>query len=148
VPQPCPRCCSAVDRTLLAHVALVAEHDGLAVGVAAYEILSSAQAEIAVLVDDAWQAGRRNLPVYELPEDAVRALGHGWSRRWLGRGAGRAIGPGFGPGPLGEPSRGIAQAGRLQRPRQIGDLGGQIPASGFVLRPPSPPATHRGLLSR
>jgi acyl-CoA synthetase (NDP forming)/GNAT superfamily N-acetyltransferase len=36
------------------HVALVAEHDGLAVGVASYEILSSAQAEIAVLVDDAW----------------------------------------------------------------------------------------------
>jgi predicted CoA-binding protein/GNAT superfamily N-acetyltransferase len=34
---------------------LVAEHDGLAVGVASYEILSSAQAEIAVLVDDAWQ---------------------------------------------------------------------------------------------
>jgi acyl-CoA synthetase (NDP forming)/N-acetylglutamate synthase-like GNAT family acetyltransferase len=37
------------------HVALVAEHDGLAVGAASYEILSSAQAEIAVLVDDAWQ---------------------------------------------------------------------------------------------
>ena len=37
------------------HVALVAEHDGLAVGVASYEILSGAQAEIAILVDDAWQ---------------------------------------------------------------------------------------------
>lgn len=37
------------------HMALVAEHDGLAVGVASYEVLSSAQAEIAVLVDDAWQ---------------------------------------------------------------------------------------------
>jgi acyl-CoA synthetase (NDP forming)/GNAT superfamily N-acetyltransferase len=37
------------------HVALVAEHDGLAVGVASYEVLSSARAEIAVLVDDAWQ---------------------------------------------------------------------------------------------
>jgi acyl-CoA synthetase (NDP forming)/GNAT superfamily N-acetyltransferase len=37
------------------HVALVAEHDGLAVGVASYEILSSTQAEIAILVDDAWQ---------------------------------------------------------------------------------------------
>ena len=37
------------------HVALVAEHDGLAVGIASYEILSSAQAEFAILVDDAWQ---------------------------------------------------------------------------------------------
>jgi GNAT superfamily N-acetyltransferase len=37
------------------HVALVAEHDGLAVGVASYEILSATQAEIAILVDDAWQ---------------------------------------------------------------------------------------------
>ena len=37
------------------HVALVAEHDGLAVGVASYEILNGAQAEIAILVDDAWQ---------------------------------------------------------------------------------------------
>src|SRR4030095_13217014 len=36
------------------HVALVAEHDGLAVGVASYEILSATQAEIAILVDDAW----------------------------------------------------------------------------------------------
>ena len=37
------------------HVALLAEHDGLAVGVASYEILSDDQAEFAVLVDDAWQ---------------------------------------------------------------------------------------------
>ena len=37
------------------HVALVAEHDGLAVGVASYEILSGDQAELAILVDDAWQ---------------------------------------------------------------------------------------------
>src|SRR4249919_3951760 len=37
------------------HVALVAEHDGLAVGVASYEILSGTQAEMAILVDDAWQ---------------------------------------------------------------------------------------------
>ena len=37
------------------HVALVAEHDGLALGVASYEILNGAQAEIAILVDDAWQ---------------------------------------------------------------------------------------------
>ena len=37
------------------HVALVAEHDGLVVGVASYEILNGAQAEIAILVDDAWQ---------------------------------------------------------------------------------------------
>ena len=32
------------------HVALVAEHDGLAVGVASYELLSGDQAEIAILV--------------------------------------------------------------------------------------------------
>ncbi|HEX6759146.1 MAG TPA: GNAT family N-acetyltransferase [Propionibacteriaceae bacterium] len=37
------------------HVALVVEHDGLAVGVASYGVSSSAQAEITVLVDDAWQ---------------------------------------------------------------------------------------------
>jgi GNAT superfamily N-acetyltransferase len=37
------------------HVALVAEHDGVAVGVGSYEILNGAQAEIALLVDDAWQ---------------------------------------------------------------------------------------------
>jgi GNAT superfamily N-acetyltransferase len=37
------------------HLALVAEHDGLAVGVATYEILNGDQAEIALPVDDAWQ---------------------------------------------------------------------------------------------
>jgi acyl-CoA synthetase (NDP forming)/N-acetylglutamate synthase-like GNAT family acetyltransferase len=37
------------------HVALVAEHDRLAVGVASYDILNSTQAEIALLIDDAWQ---------------------------------------------------------------------------------------------
>jgi acyl-CoA synthetase (NDP forming)/GNAT superfamily N-acetyltransferase len=37
------------------HVALVAEHDGLAVGVASYEILNGDQAEVSLLVDDAWQ---------------------------------------------------------------------------------------------
>lgn len=37
------------------HVALVAEHHGVAVGVASYEILNGTQAEIALLVDDAWQ---------------------------------------------------------------------------------------------
>jgi acyl-CoA synthetase (NDP forming)/GNAT superfamily N-acetyltransferase len=37
------------------HLALVAEHDRLAVGVASYEILNGDQAEIALLVDDTWQ---------------------------------------------------------------------------------------------
>jgi acyl-CoA synthetase (NDP forming)/GNAT superfamily N-acetyltransferase len=37
------------------HLALLAEHDGVAIGVASYEILNGTQAEIAVLVDDAWQ---------------------------------------------------------------------------------------------
>jgi len=37
------------------HVALLAEHDGLVVGVASYEVLSRDRAEIAILVDDAWQ---------------------------------------------------------------------------------------------
>jgi GNAT superfamily N-acetyltransferase len=56
------------------HVALVAEHDGLAVGVAAYEILSSAQAEIAVLVDDAWQGdGIGSLQIEQLAAVARRS---------------------------------------------------------------------------
>jgi acyl-CoA synthetase (NDP forming)/GNAT superfamily N-acetyltransferase len=37
------------------HVALLAEHDGLVVGVASYEVLSGDRAEMAILVDDAWQ---------------------------------------------------------------------------------------------
>ncbi len=37
------------------HVALLAEHDGLVVGVASYEVLSADRAEMAILVDDAWQ---------------------------------------------------------------------------------------------
>jgi acyl-CoA synthetase (NDP forming)/GNAT superfamily N-acetyltransferase len=37
------------------HVALLAEHDGLVVGVASYEVLSGNRAEMAILVDDAWQ---------------------------------------------------------------------------------------------
>jgi hypothetical protein len=39
--------------------------------------------------------------------------------------------PGFAAGPFGEPARGLPQAGRLQRPRQIGNLGGHIPGGGF-----------------
>ena len=38
------------------HVALLAEHDGLVVGVASYEVLSADRAEMAILVDDAWQS--------------------------------------------------------------------------------------------
>jgi acyl-CoA synthetase (NDP forming)/GNAT superfamily N-acetyltransferase len=37
------------------HVALLAEHDGLVVGVASYEVLGGDRAELAILVDDAWQ---------------------------------------------------------------------------------------------
>ena len=39
--------------------------------------------------------------------------------------------PRFGSGPLGEPARRLPQSGRLQRPRQIGDLGAHIPGGGF-----------------
>jgi GNAT superfamily N-acetyltransferase len=56
------------------HVALVAEHDGLAVGVASYEILNGTQAEIAVLVDDAWQGeGIGSLLIEHLAAMARRA---------------------------------------------------------------------------
>ena len=56
------------------HVALVAEHDGLAVGIASYEILSSAQAEFAILVDDAWQGdGIGSLLIEHLAAVARRA---------------------------------------------------------------------------
>jgi acyl-CoA synthetase (NDP forming)/GNAT superfamily N-acetyltransferase len=56
------------------HMALVAEHDGLAVGVASYEILNGAQAEIAILVDDAWQgAGIGSLLIEHLAAVARRA---------------------------------------------------------------------------
>jgi hypothetical protein len=56
--------------------------------------------------------------------------------------------PRFVAGPVGEPARGFAPGGRLQRPRQIGDLGGHI-ASGFRaghhVIPPSNPATLSAL---
>ena len=56
------------------HVALVAEHDGLAIGVASYEILSGAQAEIAILVDDTWQGdGIGSLLIEHLAAVARRA---------------------------------------------------------------------------
>jgi acyl-CoA synthetase (NDP forming)/GNAT superfamily N-acetyltransferase len=56
------------------HVVLVSEHDGLAVGVASYEILSGTQAEIALLVDDAWQGdGIGSLLIEHLAAVARRA---------------------------------------------------------------------------
>ncbi|HEX3199664.1 MAG TPA: GNAT family N-acetyltransferase, partial [Propionibacteriaceae bacterium] len=56
------------------HVALVAEHDGVAVGVASYEILNGTQAEIALLVDDAWQGdGIGSLLIEHLAAVARRA---------------------------------------------------------------------------
>ena len=56
------------------HVALLAEHDGRAVGVASYEILSDDQAEFAVLVDDAWQGeGIGSLLIEQLAAMARRA---------------------------------------------------------------------------
>jgi acyl-CoA synthetase (NDP forming)/GNAT superfamily N-acetyltransferase len=56
------------------HVALVAEHDGFAVGVGSYEILNADQAEIALLVDDAWQGhGIGSLLIEHLTALARRA---------------------------------------------------------------------------
>ena len=56
------------------HVALVAEHDGLAIGVASYEILSAGQAEMAILVDDTWQGdGIGSLLIEHLAAVARRA---------------------------------------------------------------------------
>jgi acyl-CoA synthetase (NDP forming)/GNAT superfamily N-acetyltransferase len=56
------------------HVAWVAEHEGLVVGIASYEILSGAQAEIAILVDDAWQGqGIGTLLIEHLAAVARRA---------------------------------------------------------------------------
>ena len=56
------------------HVALVAEHDELAVGVASYEMVNGDQAEIAILVDDAWQGeGIGSLLIEHLAAAARRA---------------------------------------------------------------------------
>jgi acyl-CoA synthetase (NDP forming)/GNAT superfamily N-acetyltransferase len=56
------------------HLALLAEHDGVAVGVASCEILNGTQAEIAVLVDDAWQGdGIGSLLIEHLAAVARRA---------------------------------------------------------------------------
>ena len=56
------------------HLALLAEHDGVAIGVASYEILNGTQAEIAVLVDDAWQGdGIGSLLIEHLAAVARRA---------------------------------------------------------------------------
>jgi hypothetical protein len=58
------------------HLALLVEHDGVAIGVASYEILNGTQAEIAVLVDDTCQgdgiAGDRATDAAAL-DDAVGA---------------------------------------------------------------------------
>jgi acyl-CoA synthetase (NDP forming)/GNAT superfamily N-acetyltransferase len=56
------------------HVALLAEHDGQVVGVASYEVLSGDRAEMAVLVDDAWQGdGIGSLLIEHLAAVARRA---------------------------------------------------------------------------
>jgi acyl-CoA synthetase (NDP forming)/GNAT superfamily N-acetyltransferase len=56
------------------HVALLAEHNGLAVGVASYEILNGSQAELAILVDDDWQGdGIGSLLIEHLAAVARRA---------------------------------------------------------------------------
>ena len=53
---------------------LVAEHGGSVVGVASYEMLSADQAELAVLVDDAWQGeGIGTLLIEHLAAAARRA---------------------------------------------------------------------------
>ena len=56
------------------HVTLLAEHDGFTVGVASYELLNANQAELAVLVDDAWQGqGIGSLLIEQLAALARRA---------------------------------------------------------------------------
>ncbi len=56
------------------HRAWVAEHDGLVVGVASYDLLTGTQAEIAILVDDAWQGdGIGSLLIEHLAAAARRA---------------------------------------------------------------------------
>jgi acyl-CoA synthetase (NDP forming)/GNAT superfamily N-acetyltransferase len=56
------------------HMALLAEHEGVAVAVASYEILNGTQAEIALLVDDAWQGdGIGSLLIEHLAALARRA---------------------------------------------------------------------------
>jgi acyl-CoA synthetase (NDP forming)/GNAT superfamily N-acetyltransferase len=56
------------------HVALLAEHEGLAVGVASYEVLNSDRAEISILVDDEWQGdGIGSLLIEHLAALARRA---------------------------------------------------------------------------
>ena len=56
------------------HVALVAEHGGLVVGVASYEVLNGGEAELAILVDDAWQGdGIGSLLIEHLAAVARRA---------------------------------------------------------------------------
>jgi acyl-CoA synthetase (NDP forming)/GNAT superfamily N-acetyltransferase len=56
------------------HVALIAEHDGLAVGVASYEVLSGDRAEMAILVDDDWHGdGIGSLLIEHLAAMARRA---------------------------------------------------------------------------
>ena len=39
------------------------------------------------------------------------------------------VAPGLGPGPLGQPGHRVAQRRGLQRPGQVGELGGQVPAA-------------------
>ena len=56
------------------HVALLAEHDGLVLGVASYEVLSNDRAEMAILVDDASQGdGIGSLLIEHLAAVARRA---------------------------------------------------------------------------
>jgi acyl-CoA synthetase (NDP forming)/GNAT superfamily N-acetyltransferase len=56
------------------HVALIAEYDGLVVGVASYEILNGDQAELALLVDEDWQGdGIGSLLIEHLSASARRA---------------------------------------------------------------------------
>ena len=65
------------------HVALVAEHGGLVVGVASYEVLNGGEAELAILVDDAWQGdGIGSLLIEHLAAVARRAGIHWLTPRW------------------------------------------------------------------
>jgi acyl-CoA synthetase (NDP forming) len=122
------------------HLALLAEHEGLAVGVASYEILSDDQAEFAILVDDAWQgdgigslliehlaAAARRAGIQELVGD-VLATNVGMLRTSASMAPGIARGPGEDPGvvririPARPDERALAAAGARDRTAEHNSL--------------------------
>ena len=116
------------------HVELLAEHDGLAVGVASYEILSDDQAEFAVLVDDAWQGeGVGSLLIEQLAAMARRAgirelIGHVLASNVTMLRAGADLAPGIArdhdedPESGSGPYRALAAAGLRDRTAEHNSL--------------------------